>query len=57
MNNDDKSKISVEEKWDKGFCENCEEYSPIYQIRIKGVCVCELCKECLLKLYDAIVRR
>lgn len=50
--------MQVIDKEEKRFCDNCDEYKYAFAIQFEnGEHVVTLCKECLLKLLDAIVRR
>ena len=48
----------VEDRGDKHYCDNCEEYTYIFEIKTQnGCCYLRLCKKCLLQLLKAIVER
>jgi hypothetical protein len=50
--------MQVVEHYDKWECDNCGKWTYIFKIETDdGECQLRLCKECLLKLLDAIVRR
>lgn len=50
--------MTVEEYYDKGYCDNCDEYTYVFRVNTKnGAVVLTLCKKCLLQLLKAIVER
>ena len=59
--------MTLEETWDKEYCEECGEYDYVWELRVKyyddddsdsnGYVQVRLCKKCLLKLMKLIVER
>jgi hypothetical protein len=56
--------MNLREKYDKHSCEECDEYTYVYEIKIGaededdyGASTIYLCKKCLLKLFKLILER
>jgi hypothetical protein len=52
--------MKIQESYDKEFCHECNEYGYVFEIYIGDDAEypkLRLCKSCLLKLFDAIIRR
>lgn len=51
--------MKLEESYDKGTCDECDEYAYVFEITTNGdeYPRLRLCKKCLLKLLKAIVER
>ena len=48
----------VQENYDKHHCDNCEDYTYVFEIKLQNEeVVLRLCKKCLLQLLKAIVER
>lgn len=48
----------VEEYYRKNHCDNCEEYTVVFEIKTKDEIVhLRLCKTCLLELLKGIIER
>lgn len=50
--------MKVEECYDKLYCDNCDTYTYVFEIKNKdNEYVLKLCKKCLLQLLKAIIER
>ena len=50
--------MKVIDTYDKGYCDNCEEWVYVFDIVTeKGTHTMTLCKDCLLKLMKGIIER
>lgn len=50
--------MTVEELYEKSCCDNCEDYTYVFEIKTKdGIRQLSLCKKCLLELLKGIIER